>query len=58
MAASISEDDRSYFQHRAEVEVERAQAAILPSVVQAHYQLAEAYLGKLAADKPGKAEAS
>jgi hypothetical protein len=58
MAASISEDDRSYFQHRAEVEVERAQAAILPSVVRAHYQLAEAYLGKLGTDKPVKVEAS
>jgi hypothetical protein len=58
MAASMLEDDRSYFQHRAEVEVERAQAAILPSVVQAHYQLAEAYLNKLATGEPVKAEAS
>lgn len=50
------QDDRSYFQHRAEVEIERAQQATLPSVVQAHHQLAKAYLEKLAsfgsADEP------
>jgi hypothetical protein len=52
------EDDRSYYQHRAEVEIERAQLATVPSVVQAHYQLAEAYLGKLASDEFVKVEAS
>jgi hypothetical protein len=46
------EDDRSYYQHRAEVEVERAQAATLPAVVQVHYHLSEAYLAKLASDEP------
>jgi hypothetical protein len=45
------EDDQSYYQRRAEVELERAQAATLPSVVQAHYQLAQAYFGKLEAGK-------
>jgi hypothetical protein len=58
MAASMFEDDRSYYQHRAEIEVERAQTATLPSVVQVHYQLAEAYLGKLATNEPVKADAS
>lgn len=42
------EDDRSYFQHRAESELERAQQATDPVVVKAHYLLAEGYLGKLA----------
>lgn len=42
------EDDRLYFQHRAEVEIERAQAATRADVVKAHYQLAEAYLDKIA----------
>jgi hypothetical protein len=56
--ASMFEDDRSYYQHRAEVEIERAQLATVPSVVQAHYQLAEAYFGKLASDEPVKVEAS
>ena len=46
------EDDRSYYQHRAEIEVERAQRATVPSVVQAHYRLAEAYFDKLAAGEP------
>lgn len=41
------EDDRAYYQHRAEVETERAQTATLPKVVQAHYLLAEAYLNKV-----------
>jgi hypothetical protein len=52
------EDDRSYYQRRAEVEIERAQLATVPSVVQAHYKLAEAYFGKLASDEPVKVEAS
>ena len=43
------EDDRAYFQHRAEVETEQARKATVPKVVQVHYQLAEAYFDKLAA---------
>jgi hypothetical protein len=58
MDARRSEDDRFYYQHRAEIEIERAQLATVPNVVQAHYQLAEAYLSKLATDEPVKAEAS
>lgn len=52
------EDDRSYYQHRAEVEFERAQTATMPCVVQVHYRLAQAYLGKLASDKLFEVEAS
>lgn len=44
------EDDRFYYQYRAEVETERAQTATLPKVVQAHYLLAKAYLRKVAAN--------
>lgn len=42
------EDDRTYPQHRAESELERAQKATGPVVVKAHYLLAEGYIGKLA----------
>lgn len=52
------EDDRSYYQHRAAVESERAQEATLPQVVSAHHQLAKAYLDKLAAAEPAAAEPS
>jgi hypothetical protein len=50
-------DDRSYYQHRAEVEAKRAQRAKLPSVVQAHRQLAEAYREKLSSAESIKVEA-
>jgi hypothetical protein len=50
------EDDRSYYQHRAEVEIERAQQATQPCAVKAHYQLAEAYLDKLASIEVPKVE--
>ena len=52
------EDDRTYFQHRAEVETERAEEATVPEVDRAHFQLAEAYLGKLAVSEPPSAETS
>ncbi len=52
------EDDRSYYQHRAEVELESAQKATVPEVVRAHHLLAEAYLGKLASAAPTQADAS
>lgn len=48
------DDEKFYFQHRAEIEVERAQQATLPSVVSVHYQLAEAYLNKLASLQGGE----
>lgn len=52
------EDDRSYYQHRAEVEFQRAQTGTMPCVVQGHYRLAQAYLAKLASDKCLEVEAS
>jgi hypothetical protein len=52
------DDDRSYYQYRAEVETERAQAATLPKVVQAHYRLAQAYLSKVQAAAPDPSEGS
>lgn len=42
------EDDRTYFQHRAESELKRAKKATDPVVVKVHHLLAEAYKGKLA----------
>jgi len=51
-------DDRSYYQHRAEVELECAQKATTPEVVRAHHQLAEAYLERLASSAPSHAKAS
>jgi len=44
-------EDRSYYQHRAEVEIGHAQRATDPRVVQAYYRLAEAYLERLASDE-------
>ena len=57
-AASMSKDDRSYYQRRAAIEAERAQSATVASVVQAHHQLAEAYRVKLSSTGPVKVEAS
>lgn len=44
------EDDGAYYARRAEVELEQAQRATRPEVVQAHYELAQAYLGRLKPD--------
>lgn len=44
------EDDSAYYTRRAEVELEQAQRATRPEVVQVHYQLAEAYLERLKPD--------
>jgi hypothetical protein len=52
------EDDTSYYQHRAEVELECARKATTPEVVRAHHQLAEAYLEKLASSAPAQVKAS
>ena len=43
------EDDRTYYRHRAEVEIAQAQRAAMPRAAKSHYQLAEAYLDKLRA---------
>jgi hypothetical protein len=46
------DDDRLYFQQRAEVEIERAQEATAREAMRAHRQLAEAYLDRLATLEP------
>ena len=51
------QDDMSYYQHRAQVEVERALEAGRPDVARVHYDLAAAYLGKLAPRKSVRPEA-
>lgn len=43
----MTPNDKAYYQHRAEVEIELAQQATEPPVVQAHYKLAEAYLARV-----------
>lgn len=44
------EDDSTYYTRRAKAELEQAQRATRPEVVQVHYQLAEAYLERLKPD--------
>lgn len=46
------DDERSYVQQRAEIEVERARMAIAPGAAIAHRQLAQAYPSRIAADGP------
>lgn len=48
----MSNTDISYFQQRAETELERAQQAIKPEAVRAHYELANAYLERSATIGP------
>lgn len=38
----MSDDDLTYYRHRAETETEMAAQATLPEVVAAHYKLAHA----------------
>lgn len=37
-------DDKEYYYHRAETELKQAQASEIPEAVNAHYELATAYL--------------
>ena len=46
----MSDEDVAYFYRRAEDELEMAQKAELPKVVAAHYQLASAYLERVATE--------
>jgi hypothetical protein len=48
----MSHEDVSYYQRRAEEEIELAQQARHFRVVQAHYQLASAYLDRIHGDLP------
>lgn len=40
-------DDRSYYEHRVQVEIQRAEEAATREAMSVHYQLAEAYRSKL-----------
>ena len=51
----MSPDDHDYFQRRAEAEIELAQQARHQRVVQAHYELASAYLDRIHADAAASA---
>lgn len=50
----MSDEDVGYYRRRAETELEHAQQAKSPEVVAAHYQLAEAYLERVAAAELAK----
>jgi hypothetical protein len=54
LEAAVSHDDATYLQARAEAEIRLAQQARHQRVVQAHYQLANAYLDRLHGDAPAK----
>lgn len=45
-------DHRTYFEERAEAQLALAQAATDARAVQAHYELATAYLDRVHADEP------
>lgn len=53
----VPDDDLSYFQHRAEEEVKRAQEATLPEVVAAHHILSELYLERVARVRESRRDA-
>ena len=48
----MSHDDLEYYERRAEAEIEAAQQARHRAVVQAHYELASAYLDRIHGDEP------
>jgi hypothetical protein len=43
----MSQDDRDYYERRAETEIALAQQASHKAAVQAHYELASAYLDRI-----------
>ena len=45
---AMLQDDLTYYRRRAEVELEQAQRAEDPGVVKAHYDMASAYLDRVA----------
>ena len=53
----MSRDEVNYWEKRAEAEIALAQQASNSSVVQAHYQMATAYLDRIHGDVPVRAEA-
>lgn len=48
----MSHEDVSYFERRAEAEIELARQSASAQAVQAHYQLATAYLDKIYGEVP------
>jgi predicted adenine nucleotide alpha hydrolase (AANH) superfamily ATPase len=48
----MSRDEREYYQRRAEAELSLAQQAGHRRVVQAHYELAAAYLQRIHGEEP------
>lgn len=52
----MSREDVDYYQRRAEAEIELAQRAENVRAVQAHYELASAYLDRIHGDEPVKAD--
>ena len=52
----MSHEDVNYFERRAEAEIELAQRSNSGAAVQAHYELATAYLDKIYGETPPPAE--
>jgi hypothetical protein len=48
----MATEDRDYYERRAEAEIALAQQAKDCRVVQAHYELASAYLDRIHGDRP------
>lgn len=48
----MSREEQEYYERRAEAELELAQAAANRRAVQAHYELASAYLDRIHGDEP------
>lgn len=48
----MSHEEREYYERRAEAELALAQAAAHRRAVQAHYELASAYLDRIHGDEP------
>ncbi len=48
----MSQNDLEYYEQRAEAEIAAAQQARHQAVVQAHYELASAYLDRIHGDEP------
>jgi predicted adenine nucleotide alpha hydrolase (AANH) superfamily ATPase len=48
----MSQEEQEYYERRAEAEIALAQAAEHRRVVQAHYELASAYLDRIHGNEP------
>ncbi len=48
----MSQEEQEYYERRAEAEIALAQAAEHKRAVQAHYELAAAYLDRIHGDEP------